>query len=67
MSWVDKNRKINNSGEEGVGEGGGLLFGTREYCHKELHLRCQQGTPGPALLYIYFKHNFKMRIISKVA
>ena len=26
MSWVDKNRKINNSGEEGVGEGGGDYY-----------------------------------------
>ena len=26
MSWVDKNRKINNSGEEGVGEGGGTII-----------------------------------------
>ena len=29
MSWVDKNRKINNRG--GEGGGGGRLFGTREY------------------------------------
>ena len=26
MSWVEKNRKINNRGK-----GGGRLFGTREY------------------------------------
>ena len=31
MSWVEKNRKINNR----WGEGGGRLFGTWEYVHKK--------------------------------
>ena len=32
MSWVEKNRKINNRGRGGgVGEGEGRLFGTQEY------------------------------------
>ena len=29
---------------------------TNTHCHKEFHLRCQQGVLYPALLYTYFKY-----------